>query len=68
VAHLIRFQERNSARGSRQIPADREHQKIEAEAEDWDEASQMVRHYLKLAETALKEEEPPPARKRRRTA
>jgi hypothetical protein len=65
VARFIRFQERNSARGGPHA-AHRENQNIEAEAEDWDEASQMVRHYLQLAETALKEE--PAARKRRRAS
>jgi hypothetical protein len=66
VARLIRFEERNSVRSGPHVSADREGRDIEAEAEDWDEASQMVRHYLTLAETALKEE--PASRKRRRTA
>jgi hypothetical protein len=66
VARLIPFEERNSARSSTQPPDQRENKGIEAEAEDWDEASQMVRHYLKLAETALKKEEPAPRKHRRR--
>jgi hypothetical protein len=66
VARLIRFEERNPARSSPQVSAHRENHKIEAEAEDWDEASQMVRHYLQLAETALKEQ--PAPRKQRRSA
>jgi hypothetical protein len=64
VARLIRFEERNSARSSPHASADRENHRIEAEAQDWDEASQMVRHYLQLAETALKEEEPAPRKRR----
>lgn len=66
MARLIRFEEHDS--GRRGTAPDAENHGIESEAADWDEAGQMVRHYLQLAETALKKEEPMPmpVRKRRR--
>jgi hypothetical protein len=67
VTKLIRFEEHDSSRKPSASSSRGENGDIEYEAEDWDDASQMVRHYLQLAETAMKVEDPAP-RKRRRAA
>ena len=65
MARLFRL-ERNY--GRRRNPPEAEYRGIESEAADWDEAGQMVKHYLQLAETALKEEPAPVAARKRRRA